>query len=64
MLERCSIPVGWKNDTLYLKTLEDDTVMLAVKTLVAKGIGVLRLTQQQMSLEDIFLSLTGKQVSL
>lgn len=64
VLERCSIPVGWKNDTLYLKTLEDDTVMLAVKTLVAKGIGVLRLTQQQMSLEDIFLSLTGKQVSL
>lgn len=64
VLERCGIPAGWKNDALYLKTLEDDTVMRSVALLVREGIGVLRLTQQQMSLEDIFLSLTGRQVSL
>lgn len=64
VLERCGIPAGWKNNALYLKTFEDDTVIQAVAALVREGIGVLRLTQQQMSLEDIFLSLTGRQVSL
>ena len=44
--------------------MEDSRIMRAVALLVNSGIGILRLEQQQMSLEDIFLQLTGKQVSL
>lgn len=64
LLEYQNIPVDWKKECLYLKTTEDNLVMQSVSTLVNAGIGVLRLEEQQMSLEDIFLHLTGKQVSL
>ena len=50
--------------TLCLKTTDNETVIKAVNVLVQSGIGILRLTEQQMSLEDIFLQLIGKQVSL
>lgn len=50
--------------TLCLKTTDNATVIKAVNVLVQSGIGILRLTEQQMSLEDIFLQLIGKQVSL
>lgn len=64
VLGRAGIPVFTDRDTLYLKTSRDDQVMRAVSLLVEADIGVLRLFQQQMSLEDIFLQLTGRQVSL
>ena len=50
--------------TLCLKTTDNATVIKAVNVLVQSGIGILRLNEQQMSLEDIFLQLIGKQVSL
>ena len=50
--------------TLCLKTTDNATVIKTVNVLVQSGIGILRLNEQQMSLEDIFLQLIGKQVSL
>lgn len=63
-LKHSGIPAEWRNGNLTLKTLEDNRIMQAVALLVNSGIGILRLEEQQMSLEDIFLHLTGKQVSL
>lgn len=63
-LKHSGIPAEWRNGNLTLKTLEDNQIMQAVALLVNSGIGILRLEEQQMSLEDIFLHLTGKQVSL
>lgn len=64
LLEGVRVPVGVQNGQLFLKTGDDHMVMSCVKLLVESGIGICRLTEQQMSLEDIFLHLTGKQVSL
>ena len=63
-LKRSGLPAEWRNSALSLKTMEDSRVMQAISLLVSSGIGILRLEEQQMSLEDIFLHLTGKQVSL
>lgn len=63
-LKHSGIPAQWQNGRLMLRTLEDNRIMQAVSLLVNSGIGILRLEEQQMSLEDIFLHLTGKQVSL
>lgn len=63
-LKHSGLPAEWKNGLLSLRTLEDNRIMQAVSLLVNSGIGILRLQEQQMSLEDIFLHLTGKQVSL
>lgn len=49
---------------LILPDLSDDQTSYFVSVLVREGIGVLRIEEQQKSLEEIFLSLTGKQVSL
>lgn len=64
ILSDMGLPADWKNDALYLKTTEDALIIRTVSSLVKAGIGVLRLAEQQMSLEDIFLQLTGRQVSL
>ena len=64
ILERAGIPVRWTQDALFLMSMYDQTVIRAVALLGAEGSVVLRLSQQQKSLEDIFLDLTGKQVSL
>lgn len=64
VLKQCNIPVEWQEGTLYLKNHDDELVIKAISILVKEGIGILRITEQQMSLEDIFLQLTGKQVSL
>ena len=63
-LKHSGLPAEWKYGSLSLRTLEDNRIMQAVSLLVNSGIGILRLQEQQMSLEDIFLHLTGKQVSL
>lgn len=54
----------FEEKNLCLKATDNDTVIKAVRLLVQSGIGILRLSEQQMSLEDIFLQLIGKQVSL
>lgn len=64
ILSDMELPADWKNGALYLKTTEDALIIHTVSALVGAGIGILRLEEQQMSLEDIFLNLTGKQVSL
>ena len=64
VLKNSGIPAQWRDGCLSLKLMEDSKVMHAAALLVNSGIGILRLEEQQMSLEDIFLQLTGKQVSL
>ena len=49
---------------MTLPLLSDDTTMALVQLMNAQGVGVLRLEERQKSLEDIFLELTGKAVSL
>lgn len=64
LLNTAGMSVKWEMDSFYLDHVSDDIVMDAVGRCVNAGIGVFRVTEQQKSLEDIFLSLTGKQVSL
>ena len=64
LLHTSGISCHWQNGRIMLNTLEDNRIMQAVSLLVNSGIGILRLEEQQMSLEEIFLHLTGKQVSL
>lgn len=49
---------------LLLPVVEDSFVTRCVSLLVGHGIGILRLEERKMSLEEIFLELTGKAVSL
>lgn len=64
LLKAAGLPVTVKSDALVLSQADNRSVVQAVCAVVNSGIGVLRLEEHQMSLEDIFLSLTGKQVSL
>lgn len=64
ILKQHKIPAGWNQDALCLRISTDALVIQAIAALVNDGIGILRVTEQQLSLEDIFLHLTGKQVSL
>ena len=45
-------------DTLQLPPLPDEALAALVCTLAESGVGVVGLTEQTKSLEDIFLSLT------
>ena len=58
------LSASFEGKNLCLKATDNATVIKAVNVLVQSGIGILRLNEQQMSLEDIFLQLIGKQVSL
>lgn len=49
---------------LMLPLLNDDTTAALVQVLAESSVGLLRLEERQKSLEDIFLELTGKAVSL
>ena len=64
MLRRAGLLVRMADNAFYLDNVSDENVIRAVRLCVEAGFGVLRVTEQQKSLEDIFLSLTGKQVSL
>ncbi len=44
--------------------ISDEKTAFIISALVREGIGILRIEEYQKSLEEIFLSLTGKQVSL
>ena len=55
---------SFEGKNLCLKETDNAAVIKAVNILVQSGIGILRQNEQQMSLEDIFLQLIGKQVSL
>lgn len=64
VLKQSKIPAARREGALILKIHQDALVAETIAALVHAGIGVLRIYEQQMSLEDIFLHLTGKQVSL
>ncbi len=64
LLKAAQLPVVLKEDSIYLSCSDDKSIAQAVRLVVRNGIGVLRLEEQQMSLEDIFLSLTGKKVQV
>lgn len=64
ILSSFGLSAFFEEKNLCLKATDNDTVIKAVRLLVQSGIGILRLSEQQMSLEDIFLQLIGKQVSL
>ena len=62
--KNAGFPAALKEDRLCLFRTDDRSIAQAVRCVVTEGIGVLRLEEHQMSLEDIFLSLTGRRVSL
>lgn len=64
ILKNSGLPAFWEKDVLYLKTMEDSLISRSVSLLAKMDIGILRVMEEQMSLEDIFLHLTGRQVSL
>lgn len=64
LLEENQITGQTVQDTLLFPETSDEKTAFLISALVKEGIGILRLWEQQKSLEDIFLSLTGKQVSL
>ncbi len=51
-------------DRISLPDMGDEKVAFCIAALVRQDIGVLRVEEYQRNLEDIFLGLTGKQVSL
>lgn len=51
-------------DRISLPDMEDGKVAFYIAALVQQNVGVIRVEEYQRNLEDIFLSLTGKQVSL
>lgn len=51
-------------DRISLPDMEDGKVAFCIAALVKQGVGIIRVEEYQRNLEDIFLSLTGKQVSL
>lgn len=61
-LKQSGLPVLNQNGQLYLNTAADPDILLAGKSLMEHGIGLLRLEEEQRSLEEIFLSLVGRSV--
>lgn len=64
LLSSYKLPVKHLKNRMYLDSFQEDDVVKAVKLCVENNIGILRVEEEQRSLEDIFLNLTGKQVSL
>lgn len=64
VLNENQIDCRLEEDFLTFPETSDDRTAYLISTLVKEGIGIWRLEEHQQSLEDIFLKLTGKQVSL
>ena len=65
LLRKAGMEVSLEDSgSLLLCSTEDARVLRCGRLLFENQIGLLRLEEQQLSLEDIFLKLTGKQVSL
>lgn len=58
VLQANGVPVRQKDDVLTLPPLRDDLVAGLIQALAAAGAGVVELTRQTKSLEEIFLSVT------
>ncbi len=64
VLKQAKIPARQKEGALILDVHQDSSIVKVIAACVHADIGVFRVYERQMSLEDIFLHLTGKQVSL
>ena len=51
-------------DSILFKDMPDDRLSSLMAGVAASGAGLLRIEEQQQNLEDIFLDLTGRKVSL
>ena len=64
LLAEQSIPCQEEDNYLLLPILSDEIAAQITRFLTENHLGVVRLEERQKSLEDIFLELTGKAVSL
>lgn len=64
ILERNHILCMPEENSLRFPEAGDERTAFLISVLVREGIGILRVEEYQKSLEEIFISLTGKQVSL
>ena len=64
ILQEKSVPCQEEEGYLILPILSDELAGQFTRLLGARNLGVIRLEERQKSLEDIFLELTGKAVSL
>lgn len=64
LLRRDGIEVGKENDYLLLPMLDDTYIAHLCRKIVEQNIALYRIEKREKSLEDIFLSLTGKESSL
>ena len=64
ILQEKSVPWQEEEGYLILPILSDELAGQLTRLLGARNLGVIRLEERQKSLEDIFLELTGKAVSL
>ena len=64
ILQERSVPCHEEEGFLILPILSDELAAQLTRLLGARNLGVIRLEERQKSLEDIFLELTGKAVSL
>lgn len=63
-LKQTGISVVFENNSLFINTDSDEIIVKAEYILYGQNIGLLRLEEEQKSLEDIFLNLTGRSMSL
>ena len=64
LLGQCGLEARQEGEFLRIPLLEDGDTARLTALLAQRQIGLLRLEERQKSLEDIFLELTGKAVSL
>lgn len=62
ILTRSGLPACVERGTLFLNTGVENAILRAGRLLIQSDLGILRLTEEQKSLEDIFLSLVGRSV--
>lgn len=58
------IPCTREEDYLFFRDMSDERLAALMAGLAAENIGLLRIEEQQQNLEDIFLDLTGRRMSL
>lgn len=63
LLQGGGYPVSVKDRQLHLGSISDSSLLAAQRILYSNGIWILRLSELQRSLEDIFLDLTGRHLS-
>lgn len=64
MLRQDGIKISLEDDYLLFPMMEDSYVANLCRRLIAQNISLYRIEKREKSLEDIFLSLTGKETSL